>query len=93
VNHGLSLYLTVTVLVTGEPRSVIIFIEKLEIVDWRILLCQFDDVDNMCNQFIKTFLELARECIPTKTVTVRYNDRPSMCIGHGEDLTTTLHVN
>jgi hypothetical protein len=52
------------------------FIEKLEIVDWRILLCQFEDVDDMCNQFTKTFLELARECIPTKTVTVRYNDRP-----------------
>ena len=30
----------------------------------------------MCNQFTKTFLELARECIPTKKVTVRYNDRP-----------------
>jgi hypothetical protein len=51
------------------------FIEKLEIVDWRSLLCQFEDVDDMCNQFTKTFLELARECIPTKTVTVRYNDR------------------
>jgi hypothetical protein len=58
VNHGLSLYLTVTVLVTGEPRSAGSFkrevwlydnvdkqkfIEKLEIVDWRTLLCQFED--------------------------------------------------
>ena len=51
-------------------------IEKLEIVDWRTLLCQFEDVDDMCNQFTKTFLELARECIPTRTITVRYNDRP-----------------
>jgi hypothetical protein len=41
------------------------FIEKL-LVDWITLLC--DDVDDMCNQFTKTFLELARECIPTKTV-------------------------
>ena len=53
-----------------------IFIEKLEIVDWITLLCQFDDVDDMCIQFTKTFLELARECIPTKTVIVRYNDKP-----------------
>jgi hypothetical protein len=30
----------------------------------------------MCNPFTKTFLELARECIPTKTITVRYNDKP-----------------
>ena len=52
------------------------FIEKLEIFDWITLLCQFDDVDDMCNQFTKTFLELARECIPTKTVIVRYNDKP-----------------
>ena len=51
-------------------------IEKLEIVDWITLLCQFEDVDDMCNQFTKTFLELARECIPTKTVIVRYNDKP-----------------
>jgi hypothetical protein len=43
-----------------------ILIEKLEIVDWITLLCQFDDVDNMCNQFTKTFLELARECIPNQ---------------------------
>jgi hypothetical protein len=40
------------------------------------LLCQFDYVDDMCNQFTKTFLELAMECIPTKTITVRYNDKP-----------------
>ena len=53
-----------------------VFIEKLEIVDWRTLLCQFQDIDDMCNQFTKTFLELARECIPTKTITVRYNDKP-----------------
>ena len=51
------------------------FIEKLEIVDWITLLCQFDDVDDMCNQFTKTFLELAGECIPTKRVIVRYNDK------------------
>ena len=51
-------------------------IEKLETVDWKTLLCQFEDVDDMCNQFTKTFIELARDCIPTRTITVRYNDRP-----------------
>jgi hypothetical protein len=51
-------------------------IDKLEMVDWITLLCQFDDIDDMCNQFTKTFLELARECIPTKTVTVRLGDKP-----------------
>ena len=32
------------------------FIEKLEIVDWITLLYQFDDLDDMCNQFTKTYL-------------------------------------
>jgi hypothetical protein len=32
--------------------------------------------DDMCNQFTNTFLELVRECIPTKTFTVRSNDQP-----------------
>ena len=30
----------------------------------------------MCNIFTDTFLRVARECIPTKMVTVRNNDRP-----------------
>ena len=51
-------------------------IEKQEIVDWRTVLCQIDDVNGMCNQFTKTFLELAREYNPTTTVIVRYNDKP-----------------
>jgi hypothetical protein len=53
-----------------------IFIEKLEKVDWITLLCPFVDLDDMCNQFTKIFLELARECISTKTITVRTNDQP-----------------
>ena len=52
-----------------------IFIEKLETVDWINLLCPFDDVDDMCNQFTKIFLELARKCISTKTITVRSNNK------------------
>jgi hypothetical protein len=40
-----------------------IFIEKLETVDCITLVCPFEDVDDMCNQFAETFLELASECI------------------------------
>ena len=53
-----------------------IFFEKLDTVDWITLFCPFEDVDDMCNQFTKIFLELARECISTKTITVRSNDKP-----------------
>jgi hypothetical protein len=37
-----------------------IFIEKLETVDRITPLCPFVDVYDMCNQFTKIFLELAR---------------------------------
>ena len=30
----------------------------------------------MCNEFTKTFLEIARDCIPTKEIIVRENDQP-----------------
>jgi len=30
----------------------------------------------MCNEFTKTFLEIARDCIPTKEIIVRENDKP-----------------
>ena len=53
-----------------------LFIEKLETVDWITHVCPFEDVDDMCNQFTKIFLELARECISIKTITVRSNDQP-----------------
>jgi hypothetical protein len=51
-------------------------IEKIETVDWITVLCPFEGVHDMCNQFTKIFLELARECISTKTITVRSNDKP-----------------
>jgi hypothetical protein len=59
-------------------------IDKLEMVDWITLLCQFDDIDDMCNQFTKTFLELARECIPTNTVTVRLGDKRGSLVKSGK---------
>ena len=30
----------------------------------------------MCNEFTKTFLEIARDCIPTKEIIIRENDQP-----------------
>ena len=52
------------------------FASKLDAVDWNALLSDSEDVDEMCNTFIETFLIVARECIPTKMVTVRNSDRP-----------------
>ena len=49
---------------------------KLETVDWITHLCPFVDLEDMCNQFTKIFLELARKCISTKTITVKSNDKP-----------------
>jgi hypothetical protein len=35
-----------------------------------------NDVDEMCEKFTKSFLKIAQECIPTKIITIRNNDRP-----------------
>jgi hypothetical protein len=52
------------------------FASKLDTVDWNALLSDSQDVDEMCNTFTETFLRVARECIPTKIVTIRNSDRP-----------------
>jgi hypothetical protein len=49
---------------------------KLDTVDWNALLSDSQDVDEMCNTFTETFLRVARECIPTKIVTIPNSDRP-----------------
>ena len=49
---------------------------KLDTVDWNALLSDLEDVDEMCNTFTEIFLRVARECIPTKMVTMRNSDRP-----------------
>jgi hypothetical protein len=51
-------------------------LSKLDTVDWNALLSDLEDIDEMCNTFTETFLRVARECIPTKMVTVRNIDRP-----------------
>ena len=45
-------------------------------VNWNALLSNLEDVDVMCETFTKTILGIAKECIPTKTVTIRGNDKP-----------------
>jgi hypothetical protein len=52
------------------------FKQKLDQADWKALLGSLNDVDEMCNTFTETFVQIARECIPTKFVMVRNNDKP-----------------
>ena len=52
------------------------FKQKLDKADWNALLGSLNDVDEMCNTFTETLVRIARECIPTKFVTVRNNDKP-----------------
>ena len=44
--------------------------------DFLQCVCSAEDVDELCNTFTETFLRVARECIPTKMVTIRNSDIP-----------------
>ena len=59
-----------------EKTDFIKFTEKMDQVNWNELLSNLEDVDVMCETFTKTILGIAKECIPTKTVTIRGNDKP-----------------
>jgi hypothetical protein len=48
----------------------------MQIFDKNALLSDLEDFDEMCNTFTETFLRVARECIPTKMVTIRNSNRP-----------------
>jgi hypothetical protein len=52
------------------------FEEKLNEINWNEKLDHLNDVDEMCEKFTKCFLKITKECIPTKIVTIRNNDRP-----------------
>ena len=52
------------------------FEEKLNEINWNEKLDHLNDVDEMCEKFTKCFLKIAQECIPTKIITIRNNDRP-----------------
>jgi hypothetical protein len=51
------------------------FEEKFNEINWNEKLDHLNDVDEMCEKFTKCFLKIAKECIPTKIVTIRNNDR------------------
>jgi hypothetical protein len=52
------------------------FEKNINEIDWNDKIRNFDDVDDMCNEFTKTFLEIDRNCVPTKEIIVRKNDKP-----------------
>jgi hypothetical protein len=39
--------------------------EMLTDINWNEKLCNFDDVDDVCEEFSKTFLQISSECIPS----------------------------
>jgi hypothetical protein len=52
------------------------FEEKLNEINWNEKLNHLNDVDEMWEKFTKCVLKIAQECIPTKIITIRNNDRP-----------------
>ena len=52
------------------------FDKNINDIDWNDKIGNVDDVDDMCNEFTKTFLEIARNCVPTKEIIIRKNDKP-----------------
>jgi hypothetical protein len=45
-------------------------------INWNEMIGFLNDVDDMVEEFTKLFLDIARQCIPTKTITVRDYDKP-----------------
>jgi hypothetical protein len=45
-------------------------------INWNEKIGFLNDVDDMVEEFTKLFLDIARQCIPTKTITVRDYDKP-----------------
>lgn len=48
--------------------------EKITTFDWDSLLN--GTLDDACNTFTNTFLDIAKSCIPSKFITVRSDDKP-----------------
>ena len=45
-------------------------------INWNEKLCNFDDVDDMWEEFSKMFLQISSACIPSKTILIREKDKP-----------------
>ena len=46
-------------------------------INWNEKIGFLNDVDDMVEEFTKLFLDIARQCIPTKTITVRDYEKPN----------------
>jgi hypothetical protein len=53
-----------------------LFNNKMNEINWNEKIGFLNDVDDMVKEFTKLFLDIARQCIPTKTITVRDYDKP-----------------
>jgi hypothetical protein len=53
-----------------------LFNNKMDEINWNEKIGFLNDVDDMVEEFTKLFLDIARQCIPTKTITVRDYDKP-----------------
>jgi hypothetical protein len=52
------------------------FNQMLTDINWNDKLCNFDDVDDMCEEFSKMFLQISSACIPSKTILISEKDKP-----------------
>lgn len=51
------------------------FLEMLRNVNWIALLTSYS-IDKSCELFTSTFMNIVKQCVPTKNVTIRPNDAP-----------------
>ena len=52
------------------------FNEDINTADWNLLLSEPNDVNEACEIFTNTYLNMATNNIPTRVVTIRPNDKP-----------------
>lgn len=55
-----------------------LFNNLLNTHDWGNLFNSCDNVNEACELFTNQFLDIAKQCIPTKKITIRPNDKPWM---------------
>jgi hypothetical protein len=53
-----------------------LFNKKMNKINWNEKIGILDDVDDMVEELTKLFLDIARQCIPTKPITVRDYNKP-----------------
>ena len=53
-----------------------LFNNKMNEINWNEMIGFLNDVDDIVEEFTKLFLDIARQSIPTKTITVRDYDKP-----------------